>query len=281
MATLVNNFLIGADPEFVSIDPPMVHQHTYNNYPLHALYGFDHNGFVVEPHPLPSKSVREVVKNIKAGLETFAHFDKSNRKWRAGAFYRGDNRRVAMGGHVHIDKPTALPAQVMSMDRFSRALEKLEIVPPLECNSRRMEGYGGDSDIRREHGHFEYRTLPSWLFSMKTSMLAITGIKLTMFDVVPASIQNSYKDLKGWFEKFKGKDDDVDWILDRGYLDSPMEARPDRDIRSVWKLEPKEHKVEVEPVNQIQAAMEAEAQRRAAAQRIIAAAATMQGTTIW
>lgn len=240
--TLVNDFLVGADPEFVSIDPPNIHLHDIYHFPRHPFYGFDHQGYVVEPHPLPSKSCREVVKNIKAGLETFAHHEKSSRKWRAGAYWSALNRSITLGGHVHIDKPAVTAEQIGNMDKFALALEKLEITPSMECNLRRTRGeYGDWSDVRREHGHFEYRTLPSWLYSTKTALLAMTGIKLAFLDKPPATIKNSYGDLKNWFERFKGKDDDVDWILEKDYFDSDMEAKPDRDIKSVWKLDPKEH----------------------------------------
>lgn len=242
---LLNKFMVGADPEFLTVRETGVRRHPTPN--RHSLYGFDHNGYVVEPHPVPSLYVRDVVKSIKAGLETYGavHDRSGGTKWRAGGYFNSPERRFYLGGHVHIDLKAPTPEQLAAMDRYTWVLESLDILPTQECEQRRHSfEYGQPGSIRQEHGHFEYRTMPSWLFSTKTSMLCITGIKMACVD--PSSFGTlpknaSYKDLQKLFELYKGKDDDVDWILNRDYFSSDMEAHPDRDIKTVWKVEPKMH----------------------------------------
>jgi hypothetical protein len=48
----------------------------------------------------------------------------------------------------------------------------------------------------------------------------------------------SVKGLRSLFERFQGKDDDVDWILSSGMLSKRLSVNPDRDLRDVWKVQP-------------------------------------------
>lgn len=237
--TLLNKFLVGADPEMVLMDPPqLINGLQAHKFPTANFYGWDHQGFVLEPHPVPSCSVREVIKNTRKSLHVIGHqFDRY--KFRAGAYLTTPQRVVTLGGHVHLDLPKLSNAQITAMDVFSQNLEDLDILPKTECQQRQERGeYGRKSDIRSEHGHVEYRSMCSWLFSQKTSMLCMTGIKLAA--IAPETIQSvdSYKALLKWLEDFKGKDDDVDWILDKDYLkvSSSMTAKPDNNIKSVWRI---------------------------------------------
>lgn len=237
----LNNFLLGADPELVVLDPPsLVNSQKIARIKGHDshFYGWDHNGFVVEPHPAPSLSARTVVSNIKKSLDVLSDRLPSYR-FRAGAYYNDpDSRSVTLGGHVHLDLPHLTPDQVDAMDVFCESLLGLEILPVGECVSRAGTGYGKMSDIREERGRVEYRSMCSWLFSRKTSMFCITGIKLCA--VAPQTLKpmTSIKEMQNWMEGFKGTDDDVDWILNRGYFDTSMTAVPDANVKSVWKVDP-------------------------------------------
>jgi hypothetical protein len=236
---LLNSFLLGADPELILLDPPaLINGSREHKAGYH--YGYDHGGYVIEPHPSPSLSARTVCANIKKSLDVISNRFPSYRL-RAGAYYRDPDRRdVTLGGHVHLDLQHLSAAQLKAMDIFATSLEALEILPSkenkLRCGSG--HGYGKLGDIRAEHGHVEYRSLCSWLFSRKTSMLCITGIKLAA--VAPDTVKSadSYTKLLRWFEEFKGKDDDVDWILDREYFASSLEAKPDANVKAVWKVDP-------------------------------------------
>lgn len=239
---LLNGFLLGADPELVLLDPPRLINGARVRLPNgRPHYGWDHNGFVVEPHPTPELSARRLCRNIKTSLDVLSS-DFPEYRFRAGAHYRDeDTRSVTLGGHVHLDIPRLSSPQIRAMDIFAQSLVALDILPAEECGTRIREGaYGRCGDIRTERGRVEYRTLCSWLFSRKTSMLSITGIKLCA--IAPETITKVLTDvaeLQGWIELFKGKDDDVDWILEHNYFATSMEARPDANVKAVWKVDEK------------------------------------------
>lgn len=257
----VNNFLVGADPEFVVMEPPAVvnAQKLYptNLRPKEAFFGWDHAGYVVEPHPTPDISVRKVVQNIKRCLDGLS-VPFGNKKWRAGAYIAGVNtglvtvrRNIGLGGHVHLDFPEPTAIQIRAFDSIYATLLNLEILPPAESHSRtNITGYGRTGDIRFEHGHMEYRSLCSWLFSRKAAMLSMTAIKLAAVD--PKSCAKAFTskgDFKNWFETFAGKDDDAKWIIEKPYFEGDLTARPDRDMKSIWAVDPdkgKEMYTEVE-----------------------------------
>ncbi|CAN5950560.1 unnamed protein product [Sphagnum jensenii] len=237
---LLNDFLVGADPELILLDPPELinGQAAYNGSRVRPHYGWDHGGWVVEPHPTPHRSVRAVCRNIKTSLDVMAH-DFPNWRFRAGAYYKnGRQRSVTLGGHVHLDIPRIGSAQLGAMDTLAQSFVALNILPAAECGLRCSNpyGYGRCGDVRAEHGHVEYRTLCSWLFSRKTSMLCMTGIKLAAIAPETVKTIDSIEGLEAWVTLFKGKDDDVDWILDKGYFSKSLEAKPDANVKSVWQV---------------------------------------------
>ena len=237
---LLNSFLLGADPELVLLDPPRLVQGNSIRVPHgRPHYGWDHNGFVVEPHPTPEFSARKLCRNLKTALDVLES-DFPEYRFRAGAFYQhGNQRSVTMGGHIHLDIPRLNSAQLAAMDNLAQSLIALDILPAQECGVRIENSlYGRCGDIRSERGRVEYRTLCSWLFSRKTSMLSITGIKLCA--VAPETMRKvftSVSELSDWIELFKGKDDDVDWILEHGYFKTSMEAKPDANVKAIWKVD--------------------------------------------
>lgn len=253
---VVNDFMIGADPEFVLLDPPNLltaRDHVRNPTWERVLYGFDHGGLVIEPHPDPNTSTRQVVKNIKYCLNQIARqLQDGTVRWRSGAYYQAPQRVVTLGGHVHVDKKQAPAHAGAAYDRFTDFLQRLEILPSQECDLRRNNafGYGKPGDMRHEHGRFEYRSMCSWLFSQRTAMLCLTGIKLLSVEprTLPTKeLLTGMKDLKNWVEQFKGKDDDADWMLEKAYFDSDLTAKPDRDLKGVWRVDP-ENKEGTKPV---------------------------------
>lgn len=238
LAKFVNHFLLGADPELVLLDPPDLHRTNGAGHDETGYFGYDHGGYVLEPQPVPDFSARVVCNNIKKSLD-YMLYKYPSFKFRAGAYINSPQRHVTLGGHVHLDMQTLSRHQIQAMDIFTDSLVGLDILPRQECQRRceSGEGYGRKGDIRAEHGHVEYRSMCSWLFSRKTSMLAITGIKLCAVapQTLPTKPMDSIEALTGWLEGFKSEDDDARWILERGYFDNPMEADPDANITSVWK----------------------------------------------
>lgn len=241
---LLNTFKIGADPEFVLLNDG--HLTVFRGRPeTYSPWGLDHGGYVIEPHPKPDPSVRNVIQNLKTCMNDFATVAPTG-KWRAGAFMQAPERTITMGGHVHVDQRTCSKEQRDAMDLFAQHLEALDILPATECNSRRATGtYGRLGDIRTEHGHFEYRSLPSWLYSQRVAKICLAGVKLLAVDP-PAAVdtlgskirESSKTKLASLFERFRGRDDDADWILSSGMLTKKLEVKPDRDLRDVWKVKP-------------------------------------------
>lgn len=242
--SLLNNFQIGADPEFIILDAG--HMKAFRGHvDRYNPWGTDHGGWVIEPHPKPELSVKELVKNLRTSMNDFALVAPAG-KWRAGAYFAAPERQITMGGHVHIDKPSYSSTELKALDILAEYYEKLDLLPSAECVSRRdlYPGYGKFSDVRAEHGHFEYRTLPSWLYSQRITKLCLVGAKLGMVDptglleTLGAPSKASLTKVKSFFERYKGKDDDVDWILNGGILDKTLTIKTDRDLRDVWSVKP-------------------------------------------
>lgn len=241
--SLLNAHLFGADPEFVILNDKAIIPYRARA-PLTAPWGTDHGGYVIEPHPKPEKSVRKLIDNLKVSFNDFATVAPEG-KWRAGAFVSGTTpRNQSLGGHIHIDKPKPELSQVQALDHLASYLEKLDILPSAECVMRRdAGGYGKAGDTRVEHGHWEYRSLPSWLYSQRVTKLCLVGAKLATLEPLVASTifrsTTSISNLKKFYEAFKGKDDDADWFLEGGILDKKLSIDVTRDLREVWKVEPK------------------------------------------
>lgn len=240
---LLNDFRIGADPEFALVEDGHLREYRGTVDP-YSPWGLDHGRYVIEPHPKPALSVKDLINNIRVCLNDFATVAAAAPVWKALPYIAGPERRLTLGGHVHVDRPECTSSQVGALDTFARHLENLDILPKTLGVERRANGYGAYSDIRREHGHFEYRTFPSWLFSQRVAKLCLLGSKLIVVD--PESVSEtmgtpataSVPKLKSFFERFQNKDSDVDWILGSRMLDKKLVVRPDRDLRDVWRVKP-------------------------------------------
>ena len=244
-----NKFLIGADPEFIVLDQGKL-VNVAGALPHTGKLGWDHGGDVVEVRPDPNQLAIEVVRDLHRQLKrmpgAFANF-----KWRAGAFPEvarpNGGAGVALGGHVHLELPFSDAGRYLkALDLLTQNLEKLDLLPVAETTKRRNGGnYGLYSSHRSAGGgkRFEYRTMPSWLYSKAVTLLALTGAKLVA--VAPRSALKlladpesaSFVRLQRYFESFKSDPDAVlvlDTILDRKQL----KVDPDTDLRHEWETLP-------------------------------------------
>jgi hypothetical protein len=165
-----------------------------------------------------------------------------NDAWKSPAFLMTPERSVSLGGHVHLDvwfdSPDNARPTVEALDRFNAGLVHLDILPKAQALQRATHsGYGRPGDVRWEHRRLEYRSMCSWLFSRKTALLALTGAKFATLAPEEVPVIESTAALRRFIEKFKGKDSDADWMLNRGYFTRSLEARPDTDIKTSWRLE--------------------------------------------
>lgn len=244
-ARLINPFLVGCDPEFVTI---------YNgkrcnvddHLPHEGVVGWDHGGRIAEIRPDPSRGVYRLIKTLqKVLLEEPTLQQLVHRKWRAGAVYVDGDGVETLGGHIHLDISWENRVNpVKALDALTGKLEALDILPKDESAARRGRGtYGRYGDVRaiateREH-RVEYRTMASWLFNPKVAFVCLTGAKLAAHapDSTLAALKGpaSYKQLLSFFELFQGKDDNADRVLERVLDKGNLKSNPDADVRKSWE----------------------------------------------
>ena len=256
---LINPFLIGCDPEFVAFDFAGKHLNVQNLIPQKGEVGYDHGGDVLEVRPRPAKSSFTLLKHIWGVVKPLKI---PATKYRAGAYLELSNRKISLGGHIHLDLPFETKSvegryRVLALDEVTSLFEALDILPTKECEKRRAFGrelqhpnyeYGRPGDVRKADtaDRTEYRTMASWLYSPITSFLCLTAAKLAAFAPKETVIQlgagaPSNGKVAKYFEAFAGKDDDakrvVERVLDRGLK---LQRDPDANILSSWKEELKQ-----------------------------------------
>lgn len=256
--------LVGADPEFVILkegkavkQPPLMVHHS-------VRFGTDHNGWVQELRPSPSKSVLEMRNKIARLMTTEYAKGIESFGWRAGAYHlrgRADGDTVGYittGGHLHFGQTPEQEEKVAwllrerattysnTLNALVVALEHLDILPQMASKNRReIGGYGKlEYDNIRWDGsrHFEYRPMPSWLYHPDTAMLCATLAKLvvvhpkTMGKILAESVTNPGPAIEGIVRKF-AKDLDAAWVLEKLPVGnfSKLVHDPDVEIREAWR----------------------------------------------
>ncbi len=251
-ARLINPFLVGCDPEFVTIHNGR-RCNVNDHLPHEGVVGWDHNGRIAEIRPDPSRGVYRLIKTMqKVLLEEPILQQLVHRKWRAGALYTDEHSVETLGGHIHLDiNWDKKAAPVKALDALTRKLEALDILPKDESNQRRNRGgeyggiaaYGRYGDVRAvaaiDGNRIEYRTMASWLFSPAIAFVCLSGAKLAAHapDSALVALKGpaSYKQLIKFFELFQGKDDNADRILERVLDGGNLKADPDADVRKAWE----------------------------------------------
>lgn len=275
-ARLVNTWLVGCDPEFVVMDKEGRVFNVARVMGQRGTVGWDHNGHVVEIRPEPAHGTYALVKRIQKEILTNKMLAAvSSMKWRAGAALRAPltqtdgladaagTRLLTLGGHVHLDMPPANAEgdpeeherRVAALDKLTRQLEHLDILPAGECSTRRNDpharrnGYGQFGDVRtaggeREGGRtrMEYRTMASWLYHPKTAFICLTGAKLAAVapQVALETLKtgaNAWGNLQRFFEYFKSRDSNARRVVEKLLEDRTVKSlqfEPDCDFREKW-----------------------------------------------
>lgn len=249
---MLNNFLIGCDPEFAGIGP--------NGQPIQLARGIphetndeigsDHNGWVAELHPTPHhgtymlvKKLQRIINNLPANLSAIS-------KLRAGGYIQGrpiTRRPITLGGHIHLDIPhqgVERIHRIGALNLLTQCLEALDILPKRESEQRRALGdYGQWGDVRVDKGRTEYRTMASWLDKPQIAMICLTGAKLAVVDPngtltnLPQPSKASLGGLKNWFESYKSKDINARRVAEN-ILESPIktfQSTPGEEFRPGWR----------------------------------------------
>ena len=259
--TMLNDFKIGCDPEFILVDGQGKTIPASGHFPPQGEIGYDHNGRVAEFRPSPTRGILPIVKKLQ-GFITNPPVHGIAAKLRAGAICNND----CLGGHIHFGfncfaaKPphgvgalqggsfNARGAETTkALDVLTKALEHLDILPSCESALRRSSAqaganyYGHFGDVRDCNGHMEYRTMASWLYDPKVAFLCLTAAKLAAVDP-PGTIEvlqgcASFAKFRKWLENYATKDINAtrasEKLLDKGL--SYLQVDPSVDFKERWE----------------------------------------------
>lgn len=173
---------LGADPEFAlaTDDGKLLYASRYVTHRGEVGYdrqSRDRQGMVfplAEIRPNPSPSPLVLATNIQRALLAAKRLLPTRRtRWMAGS---SPLSRFPTGGHVHLSGiPLSTPV-LLALDTFV-AIPFMLLERKSRARQRRRK-YGRLGEFRRkEHGGFEYRTLPSWLVSPAAARAALCLVK--------------------------------------------------------------------------------------------------------
>lgn len=247
MAT-VNNFKIGADPEYYVINKEGNHVNIKAWTTKEAEVGWDHEGDVLEVKPRPSKYAYRVVRRIRKLLlqhEVSKKLIASGYRFRSCGYLKTPRRSLGVGGHIHFDIPYSQYPQKMkellALKNITILLEKLDILPNRDSIYRHT--YQVLEEIRNANDadRIEYRYMCSWLHSPVAALICLTAGKLAVAypeTVLSSSVESniSMNALAAWFEQFKGKDVDAARVVEKIFEPKlKLEAQLDVDLEDAWK----------------------------------------------
>lgn len=255
--SVINNFLVGCDPEFVALDG------NGRTMPLNfeeEEIGTDHGGRVGEFRPKPCKGVFALTKRLQKLILSPTLGRVCASKFRAGARINEES----LGGHVHFGFPipkveyetangqyvydergdykvkkTEDRAIVTALDRITSILEHLDILPLKESVNRRKGAYGRFGDVRDSNGHMEYRSMCSWLYDPKVAFLCLTAAKIAAADpkgtLESLNKVTSFSGLQKWLENYKSKDSNASRAVEKLGDHKLVQVDPDVDFRERWR----------------------------------------------
>lgn len=244
---VINDFLVGCDPEFVLLDDKGAIFNTLSVWPQEGEIGWDHGGRVQELRPKPTKGTYALVKRLQE-LILSKKLASTVLACRAGAMVNDES----LGGHFHFGVPyyssdgtfykTHLET-IKALDAVTALLEHLDILPMQQCINRRKGRFGKFGDVRPSgtDNHIEYRTMASWLYDPKTAFLCLTAAKLAAADPKGTSEAlakvTSFQGLEDWIQMYKAKDTNarrtLEVVLARGH--KALQIDPDVDFRGRWE----------------------------------------------
>ncbi|HEY8449541.1 MAG TPA: hypothetical protein VIL95_03590 [Bacillota bacterium] len=163
------DFLLGADPEFVVCDRKRCSRFVIasRHLPRDGPIGLDNQRVrgtrsarvIVEIRPRPAGEPHALLADIRRLLLRMpAPLRRRRLGWFAGS---GPLAAFPTGGHVHFSGLPLTSALVRALDAYL-ALPLLLVEAPARARRRRRR-YGYLGEVRRKDWGFEYRTLPSWL----------------------------------------------------------------------------------------------------------------------
>lgn len=213
---LVNRFMVGADPEFVLVDPIRGTHVALEGLGLHVgpAFGSDLCGRLAELRPAASRFVLEVVASILTELRWMALTSPGLRDYNwVSKPYIG---RDGVGGHVHLGRKRAefQEREIKALDRMFQIMTAGEVFHKEGVAERRRQTkYGRLGDFRSQRHGYEYRSMPTWLESPWLAYLTLTMAKLTTYNpsLVTGTVVNvsPRKFIRNLLAFYKGMDDDA------------------------------------------------------------------------
>lgn len=261
---LVNHFKLGADPEFILVDPgqpgqmievagvpirtdatPPARVNASGVGLLTGLFvGADQNGRLVEVRPKPSRFALRVLASILISLRWVAILKPELLafEWKSGAFLEGDG----LGGHIHFGRKRGSRAEeIVGLDAIAATFRRTKAFSISQWDKRllgddRNQQYGKFSDYRLQGHGYEYRTLPSWLDSPWTAYLSLVVSKLAVYN--PKLVERWFQDstvkeggIRNLLAYYKELDDDAR-IAYLAFERLGMPVYVGKDIRAAWGL---------------------------------------------
>lgn len=174
--------VLGADPEFslATQDGRILYASRY--LPFRGEVGHDRQSWerrgtvypLAELRPAPSPSPLVLAERVaQALLRAREALPAARTRWMAGSFPLS---RVPTGGHVHLSGVPLTTPLLLALDTYV-AIPFMLLEKRTRAKLRRRR-YGRLGEFRRkEHGGFEYRTLPSWLVSPAATRAALCLVK--------------------------------------------------------------------------------------------------------
>jgi hypothetical protein len=129
---------------------------------------------LAELRPEPSEDLHLLIKNLRRMMwMASTRISDQSLQWIAGGM---PIPGLPLGGHLHV-------SGIGLNSRLVRALDNYLALPLImiedTSTSGRRKKYGRLGDVRRQsHGGFEYRTLPSWIFSPRVTKGVLALAKL-------------------------------------------------------------------------------------------------------
>jgi len=246
MRKFANTFEVGCDPEFVVLykaNGALRNVTELGQGPV----GWDHSGHCAELRPEKARGTWTLVKRMQELLNKYPKLAslRNGYKWRAGALVESGPTKISLGGHVHFNlRADKFPGVALdALDQVTKLLEHTDILPTIECQSRRKLGhYGQYGQVRTDtpDKHVEYRTMASWLFDPWIAFLSLTAAKLAVTDPETALSRipkaNDRDELYRFLECFRHKDINADRLLDKlGHSTKWLDAKPDSDLKEAWE----------------------------------------------
>lgn len=183
--------LLGADPEFVLVDPLTREVLPASRFlPRAGSAGCDGQATapgvypLAELRPAPAPEPRALVAAIRRCMLRAAARVPPDLAWLAGS---EPVPGLPTGGHIHFSGVRLSGALLRALDAYL-ALPVLMLEPPAAAARRRQRhGFLGDVRFKRD-GRFEYRTLPSWLVSPRVAagVLALARLVACEHPLLPA-----------------------------------------------------------------------------------------------